>query len=126
MVALDPTDVIAEHLVLAIPDALTNLLRVHVIRDQSSRALRAGSIARRNFDRATQPWKLRWTTGGAPLPPVPQIANAKVVSDSRREGTGETDDPKLTKLWLRRGVEVFPLSTTEQTTNVDLNVVRCI
>src|SRR5206468_7971597 len=62
VITLHHRQIVAQQLVLAIPEALANALRIHVVRNQSVGTLTA------DFERAAQSGKLRRTVHAAPLP----------------------------------------------------------
>src|SRR5262249_3070171 len=88
VITFDPTDVVAECVVVPTPNSLTRILVVDVKGNQGVRAFRVGrdscSLRRGNLKRASQTGNLRRSTFGRPLPPVVQIAEARVVCNRRR------------------------------------------
>src|SRR5579859_1241882 len=77
MVTLQHGDVVAEELVLTVPEARTNVLGVHVIRCKDSSALA------KRFQRTAKLRELRRTTGSIPCPVVAQIAKMEIVCGVR-------------------------------------------
>ena len=88
VIAFHPGHVVAQHLVLAIPHALARALVVDVVRNQRRSLFGAAACgasagpSRCDLQRAAQAGKLRRIVLRTPLPPVPQIAQPQVISDS--------------------------------------------
>src|ERR1041385_5667480 len=84
VISLHPGQVLANHLVLSVPDALTDALSVDVEWDERRGALGAaaragwGNLQQRAL-RAADAWQLRRKAGGRPLPPVPQVTDGEVA-----------------------------------------------
>src|SRR5271157_1048152 len=69
--------VVAEHIVQPIPETPADLLVVHVERSEVG----GRRLATLDFQRATQPGNLRWSSRPVPGPPVAQVAEVKVVGE---------------------------------------------
>src|ERR1044071_920074 len=121
VVASYPGHVVAQHLVLAIPNALAHALVVDVVRNQRGGGFRIGSgSGGGNFQCAPQTAKLRSRPGRSPLPPVPEITRAEVVCDVRLQGAGESEHEQFAELRPRRGRVVLALLATQNAADVNL------
>src|SRR6266536_5797740 len=82
VIAFHPGEIVANHLILAIPVSLSHALSIHVIRNQRASSagfgIRVGG--RSNLDCTAQACKLGSNAGRAPLPPVPEVTHPQVVS----------------------------------------------
>ena len=79
VVPVQLADRVVDVVIVTVPEALADVLRVDVIGDQ-----RTGQALAADFDRAAQSGELRRTGLRRPLPEVAQIAEAEIVGDIRR------------------------------------------
>src|SRR5689334_18464374 len=95
MVTLQHGDVVSEELILAVPEACADVLRVHVVRCKHRRALA------KRLQRTTKLGELRRAAGSVPCPIIPQITEVEIVCGIRRDISGQTSHEIP---WLLRSV----------------------
>ncbi len=98
VIAFQPGDVVTEHLVMAVPEAGTALLRVDVV---GTKVLGV-ALTRKYFQRSTQTLYLRRVSGSGPLPPVAQEAVVEIVCNIRRDVGGQPRNPEPCLLRIAR------------------------
>src|SRR5207244_3643107 len=86
MVAVNQAEVVAEYLVLAVPEARQTVAAVHWKGDQ-----RVGVVGK-DLDCAAQAWRLPGSPCACPLPGVAQIVEMQIVDQVRSDHSGEPDD----------------------------------
>src|SRR5690242_17402539 len=84
MVTLQHGDVVAEELVLAVPEACADVLRVHVVGCKNR-----GALSKR-LQGAAKLGELRRAAGSVPRPIIPQIAEVEIVCGVRGDIGGQT------------------------------------
>src|SRR5277367_6709052 len=94
VISLHPTQIVTEDMVLAIPEALANVLGVDVVRDQRvyARARSWSAALAANFEGSAEARKLGRSAKGSPLPEVAQVVVVEVVGKRRSDGRRQTGD----------------------------------
>src|SRR5580704_3768290 len=101
MVALQQGKIVAEHVVMPVPEAPADLLVVYVKR---AKVLSLG-LAAIQFERAAETSDLGWSSVSCPRPPVPQEAVMEVVGQVGGEVGGQSGNeiPVLNRIARCRG-----------------------
>src|SRR5262249_40935394 len=99
MISFQDRHVVADRLILPVPEALADILRIHVVRDVAGLGLAA------DFQCAAKSEALRRAARIRPLPEVPQIAEDESVRGRGSDGAGQARRPygRLLRPWAQGG-----------------------
>ena len=124
MVAFQQIQIVAEHVILAVPKARADVLRVHVVGNQGVTTASSRGDFSANFYCATEAgnW-LRRSSCIAPLPPVIGIAVMEVVGQivANRSVEPEDHDRRIRRQVPRRSV--LTLGSPQDSTHIGLTKI---